>query len=300
EVPGTLDDILHDIAGNSDDARRLATHSRVSTTGFNQRVREAVGCIDGMLDTGVDLDALRERLRHVDAHGQADARRSTVELLKSAARLAVWLQRADDGDLLETESLSRLARDFVERRSWADAVRQRVTAADPGAVSHMVEELASRVVERALEESDAYNERFAEILADELATQTDLPGGLGVHQILDRVVAPLAEDEQVLLVVLDGLNWSVARSLLTDDPMQKWNTWAPAHDDRTLPMYATVPSETAHSRTSLLTGELQPGKQHVEKKEFARKLRDLGAVDYLKNAELFHKGEVDDGVGGGL
>jgi hypothetical protein len=97
----------------------------------------------------------------------------------------------------------------------------------------------------------------------------------------------------VLLVVLDGLSWAVARALLLDDALERWEPWVPGTEEQREAMFATVPSVTKHSRTSLLTGKLQPGSQHVERDEFARALRDAGGVSRLKDAELFHKADVD-------
>ncbi len=280
-----VDELLADVAGN--EARILAEQSIVSATGWDERIRRFAEALEDVLDTGSSATgALNEALDNLETHSEADRYPQRLELFRSVARLAYRLTQQDPADV----TLGELAEQYVRDGSFIDALREQLTAADPGPIASPA---VDRVVEHALERSDRINERFAELLAVDLRNRRGPSAGLPIHHALGRAIAPIAAEHPVLVVVLDGLNWAVARWLLMDDALDQWDPWIPGQDDAVEAMFATVPSVTKHSRTSLLTGKLQPGNQRTERDVFARALRDAGGISRLKDAELFHKADVD-------
>lgn len=292
-VGARLDEILRE-EGHTN-FQVVAACSAISETGWEQRVERFVEAVETMLEEGPTVvDEVRERLDELHDHSAAGRRTGRLERMEVLGALAYRLVRADD----VADDLAGLGRQFVRDGSFVDAAREKLTAIDPGSAAR---EIAEEVVELGLERSDEYNRRFATLLSEELESRTAPRHGVGVQDVIDEVVAPVAAEHPVLFVVLDGLNWAVARWLLFDDTLGRWERWAPADDAGGFrPMYATIPSETKHSRTSLLTGELQTGAQHDERDQFARSLRDAGGVKRLKDAKLFHKKELDAARGGAV
>lgn len=285
-----LDKLLRRHSGESFEV--IAAHSAVSEAGWRGRRRRLVRAIEEMLEEGPSaVSDVRQALDELRGHTTAAQRPKRLELLEVLAALAYRL--VADGE--EPEGLAELGHHYVRDGSFIDAAREKLTSADLGAD---VAAVRQSVIDRALERSEAQNERFADLLADELRDRDSPRQGLGVQQVLGDVVAPIAQEHPVLMLVLDGLNWAVARWLLFDGALEKWERWAPAGDEGYRPMYATVPSVTKYSRTSLLTGKLQSGEQGLERQGFKRALRDAGGVDYLREATLFHKDGLDaDGRG---
>lgn len=126
------------------------------------------------------------------------------------------------------------------------------------------------------------------------------PGGpvLGVEEILDRVVAPIAAQRPMLFLVLDGMSHRVASELTEDVVSRGWiELRATGQHTRTLVLSA-LPSVTTFSRASLLSGTLIKGSAPNEAKAFAAHA-GLGGVSTRGGAPLlFHKGALKDPHGG--
>ena len=90
-----------------------------------------------------------------------------------------------------------------------------------------------------------------------------------VENLLDRIARPVAEQRPPVIVVLDGMTAAVGCELAEE--LTGRGTWLEAgrREDGREPVLATVPSVTAISRTSLLTGTLRSGGQAEERAGFA-------------------------------
>ena len=106
------------------------------------------------------------------------------------------------------------------------------------------------------------------------------------------------QPNRVLLVVLDGMSWAVCHELLTDICNEHWFE-ATLEESSALPapIVATVPSVTAYSRTSLLSGELLKGDWSSEKRNFEANASLKQVCDKRYPPVLFHKKEVSEGGG---
>ena len=71
------------------------------------------------------------------------------------------------------------------------------------------------------------------------------------------IVAPLAADSPVLVIVIDGMSVAVCRELLADLTRHEWVALCEPGGTFNRPGIATIPSVTEFSRTSLLTGRFR-------------------------------------------
>ena len=320
QIISELDDLLQREAGPM--AAALAIHSPASLLGWTARLQHAANLLnESSHSPEAATRTLKKAIQSVKDHHRASQEPTLVETLENAARLANWLHNSgsefwalssgknprftDQSPETETQNskpktqnhtAATLARLYTQHNAFADILREALTSRDPGPV---LQDAIDTLIHRALEASDAFNETFARDLLNQLSGATTASNLLSVHQVLSEVVAPLARDKNILFIVLDGMSWSVAHTLMQDQALQSWNTWTTALSNNTdadaqtlTPVLATLPSITSASRTSLLTGKLQSGTQHVEKRDFPRHPDLLNALGKRK-AAIFHKAELD-------
>ena len=93
----------------------------------------------------------------------------------------------------------------------------------------------------------------------EASSASDDP--LLVENLLDQIARPVAEQRPPVIVVLDGMTAAAGTALAEE--LTDRGGWLEAgrRDDGREPVLATVPSVTAVSRSSLLTGTLRTGGQ---------------------------------------
>lgn len=264
----------------------VAEHSEVSEQGWRRRLE----LLASALPEG-RADLLQQALDAITSHHYAAHRPEDVALARGAAQLAYMLRTEETPD--DAPPIA-LAQRFIESGSFEDAIRAQLAARS---TTPRLQDALRALLDRASARRDALNHSFATRLTERLATHTTVPGALMVHEVLDRVIAPLARDRGVLLLVLDGISWGVVRTLWEDPRLAGWVPWLPAHDNAIQPMLAALPTVTQLSRTSLLTGKLQTGGQSVERRELAQhpRLREALAG---RDACLFHKREVAEGGAG--
>jgi hypothetical protein len=118
-----------------------------------------------------------------------------------------------------------------------------------------------------------------------------------VEQILESVVAPLAAEASVLVIVMDGMSIAVCRELLADITAgQDWVSLCPEGQvSAVMAGLAAIPSVTEVSRTSLLCGQLRRGNLTNEKKGFALHRELLARCRSGSPPVLFHKSSLQEG-----
>jgi hypothetical protein len=268
--------------------------SNLLPSGLDRCVRELGQALTDALDgdteeplarAGAALEALRRHRR---------ATRERVELGRAAIRLLRRSAVASTG----AADLTELTWRYLDDGAWVDAARERLAAGD---TDPMLAEVSRRLGERVDAERQGRDRRFASVVTHQATSKPPAPSlahrrPLRIEQVLDAVVTPIARQTPVLLLVLDGLSHAAAVPLLEDLYTLGWRTHGP-EDRRLPPALATLPSVTNVSRSSLLTGRLQPGGQDVERDGFAS---HAGLVDACANGtgpQLFHKKALrtDDG-----
>ncbi len=184
---------------------------------------------------------------------------------------------------------------------WADVALQHIWA---GEDVHPALSAAYRAVYVAgAQRRRGLDDAFARRLAAWTSAGTPPGEALVVETVLQRVVAPMlrADGARVLLVILDGMSAAVAVALAQDlrgegwqeyDPLGEPLSTEPGAPARRRAAIAALPTVTAVSRASLLSGRLTEGGQDDEKAAFERHRLWRG-----QSVRLFHRGDLHGGPG---
>lgn len=287
----------------------LVGESTVLPEGFRRRIDVYTRALAATLGSGKEgplLEALTALGEHVDASG---SRSSDVETATALLRLARWNRTEADSAVnrMRTAALNGAMTDYVADVSWVDravnaAWRGFTTDPKPAAGQSDVDPdaLSQRVLATTLEFRRDIDRSFAALAAGRLADTEKAGDALLVENVLSDVVRPLhragpiVSDERatrpLLVLVVDGLSVAAAHGLTADLSERYSTVWQTVDlQAKGLHVAASVlPSITTASRTSLLCGTLGAGDQNTEKKGFA---------DAIPGATLFHKGDLDAGIG---
>ncbi|MBQ0985603.1 BREX-2 system phosphatase PglZ [Streptomyces sp. F63] len=240
------------------------------------------------------LGAAVEAVRALDDHqGAVRAElRPRVERTRMGLRLARWLA-TDPPAACDTVDAG--IRRQIAETGWVDQALEHIEAGgDPDPVLKAAyDTLAARTRERRHE----IDRHFARTLAGWTAAGTRPGSMLTVETFLDRIVKPLVRgggEQRVLLLVLDGMSAAIAAEL-AGELRASWAEFDPLPDGvpQRRGMAAALPTLTAVSRTSLLTGTLTNGSQADEKRLFPT-LRLWGG----RPAAVFHKDDLRSGTAG--
>ena len=227
--------------------------------------------------------------RHVLAEYHTERKRA--QRVGMALRLARWLatQRADSspaaGSLAAAASAYRRAGGHVD---WA---RGRIWDSEslPALSGGYTALLAAA---RRLRETE--NRRFGELLANWSRTGSHDKSLTPVEEVLNRVVAPLAAAQPVLVVVLDGMGMAVFRELESDLVNQGWTELDLVANSMRLPVISALPTVTETSRASLLAGKLVVGQSANEKEAFSSHTGLVAASEPTRPPALYHKGDLTE------
>lgn len=213
----------------------------------------------------------------------------------AVAAMTTRLTRWVDSPTTEPEDLRAAASGHAADGSYADWARTALRVATGEAT--LDDELRALVAEADARRRDE-DLRFARLLAAHVGHAA--PGGpiLGVEEVLDRIVAPIAGERPLLFVVLDGMSHRVASELIEDVVARGWTELRPAGQDGRTLVLSALPSLTAFSRTSLLGGALVKGTAPDEAKAFAAHAGLVKASGRRAAPLLFHKGSLKDPHGG--
>src|SRR5690606_20363736 len=204
----------------------------------------------------------------------------------AAARMAVRLCRS-----LAVGAAGTAVNDFVahylEHGAWQDWARRTLRGVRPERFARAVTKLLDQVAVARR----AQDEAFASSLLATLRLG-EAPGRLTpVEWALDQVVAPLASQSPVLLVVLDGMSADVSLAISQSLLSRGWGAWARRGEP--LALLATVPSVTECSRSSLLSGRLVRGVARQEAQAFAAHEGLRRASRSGQPPRLFHKAGLE-------
>ena len=253
------------------DAKEIVYRSAHIPSGLEGRLaRAGAAMLKAIDDPAVLADAVTSSGLPAGRTEIASRLRRRLEALEMAIRLVRYLAVPLRGDAV---SLAEAASSYAGNEAFVDLARRLIWRGEtePSLIS------AYRTLdERLFEVREGVNRRFAELLADWLDGGSTDPRILGVEEILAEVVAPLAADRPLLLVILDGMGWQTWLELAPDLDRNGWDEFI---DERVASRrigIATVPSLTTYSRTSLLCGALRAGSQKDEKAGFPSALAPAG------------------------
>ncbi len=262
------------------DALELSVLSDVLPRGFDARL-DALGRALGT----DDLDGASAALCAVERHALAARRAPRVTACRAAVRL---LRRASSSAPLGPgSSFADVAVGYRSELAWVEQARRDLGA---GEQSLPLAAAFGRLGDMAAATQHTASLAFASALS-EWSKSAPVPDRrvAVVEDLLEAVVAPVAKDAPVLLVVCDGMGVSVSHHLIADLRAEGWASAAPAGSDPWPVGVATLPTVTSASRTSLLSGRLAVGAQREERAGFAGHLalRRAGKAD--RPPVLFHK-----------
>jgi hypothetical protein len=271
-------------------AERYAALSPALVVGLEGRMRDAAEALATAAASGGEGDATSasEAVRRVFEHDRSSDQRARMERLEMAARLCRWLTVRHHLSTSFAEAAASYARDG----GFADRARH---ALRPGDELPEVANAYARVRETVERRREAENRNFAQLLRDWNAAGSFGADPPPIERVLDAVVAPLARETPVLLLVLDGLSFAVHRTLAETFAGQGWTALIRRDGPSPIAAVAALPTVTETSRTSLLCGALTRGDQTTEKAGFASHAALRVASRAGSPPRLFHKADLGSG-----
>ncbi|MEV4237120.1 BREX-2 system phosphatase PglZ [Nocardia sp. NPDC049737] len=233
-----------------------------------------------------DPQAVTAALAELTDHRLADDPELEVRIrrVEMAQRLSRWLTPEPDPAV---DTVAAALDRHMRETAWVDRALDYLEAggdSDP-ALKVPYRALIKRVRDRRRE----IDREFATALAVWTSAGSDPGEMLTVETFLTRVVAPVAAQRRVMLIVVDGMSAAIATEL-ADELHRGWDEYDPypvGDIPRRRAMAAALPSLTAVSRTSLFAGVLTHGDQSVERKLFPQH-RFRGK----QQARIFHKDDL--------
>lgn len=301
------DEILREVG-----AEEFAYLSDTSSLGFDQRLTRVGVRLSELLQCGSwnQMDALLESHRAVCRHDQADNEGRRLERISMALRLIRWLawrqQNCDSqgtgGSTQRTlpdgrgpgelpRSLGEAANHHLHEGGYVDWARLSLRSGDP--VRELSESYA-RLFEVVTGIRQHQAQAFARLLADATSAGTRDHELIPIERVLEEVVAPLAAEALVLVIVIDGMSVAVCRELLADVTRHEWFPISEPGRTFNRPALAAIPSMTEYSRTSLFCGRLQQGTAADEKVGFAGHAALVARSRSGSPPILFHKAGLQE------
>lgn len=281
---GDAQDLLSEL-----DALDLTAVSDVLPWAFMQRmIRAGQHLKKALTDPDTEhLEASEDAIALVERHLRATQGDEGDRVRR--LRMAIRLLRRSRGEPFEPgEDLNELVEGFVSDGAWVDAAREAIGHGET--VSSLADAYAT-LIKRIDPEREERDRAFAAAFASWSEVEpTDTSRLLPVERVLEEVVAPVARRAPVLLLVLDGLSYPESIRLFGDLRNAGWREQGPG--GRRLPtVLSAVPSVTAVSRASLLTGRLADGGQDIERSGFQGHAKLVDAAGG-RAPRLFHKKDL--------
>ena len=274
--------------------------SEVLPLGLEQRLGLLAEALQAFITepSAVRLQAAERAADSAARHDHADAASTRMLRLQMALRLCRWLvacQPEGKGRSGRAAAgFQELAQIYAREGAFVDWARFKLIGGDelPGLSSSYV-----ALRDAARSQADAFNQSFAEALQVWNREPRAEAACMPVEAILERLVAPLAQQAPVLLLVADGLSYSIFRELCADLEALGWDEQVAGPPPTLAVGIAALPTITEVSRTSLLSGRLVVGAASQEKSAFATHSALLAASRAGAAPVVFHKGDLADSQG---
>ena len=276
------------------DAGEFAYLSSTSPLGFAQRLERFGATLSRALDCkgGAAVTDLMAARAAIADHELAKGEHRRLERVDMAVRLVRWLSQPDTIGRGEPRSLVEASDGYLADGGFVDAARLALRTGDP---VRELSEAYAKLFARVTAVQEARSQKFAELLRTSTGLNSPHPGLLPVERLLDEVVAPLAAQGPILLIVIDGMSVAVGRELLPELLGQDWIALNRAGKETLVSAgLATIPSVTEVSRTSLFCGRLRQGSSADEQAGFEAHPALLGCCKSGFPPVLFHKSALRD------
>lgn len=279
------DEILSEFGAES-----FAILSDTSEIGFDLRLVDLGRCLDAAVSSRSlkSYESLLVTRQSLSQHDRSSRERRRLERVDMAMRLVRWLATGDA--VAKPQSLAEAANQHLTEGGFIDWARLKLRTGDPQReLSGSYARLFATVT--AVREKQAL--QFAELLRDWTVAKTTDEFLVPVEQVLERIVAPIAAQTAILVIVLDGMSVAVFRELMADTVGHEWMLLA-EEGVGLRPALAASPSVTQVSRASLLCGRLVQGGQSEERHGFENHPALLKACRSGFPPLLFHKGDIQN------
>ena len=264
--------------------------SDVLPLGFEQRLHSLAINLSAHVQALTDesLSVVENAANRALAHALVATQTHRAERVEMARRLARWLARPATSAATVADRVCWQA----DEGAFVDWARFRLLGGDELAT---LSQAYGAVRTAVMARRNALGQQFA------LALQrwnAQAPGCearmVPLESVLERVVAPLAALQPVLLLVVDGLSTSIFQELFARPERQGWAEVVPAGLARPLVGVAAFPTVTQVSRATLLCGKLTTGTASLERSGFSSHAALLAASGKNLPPKLFHKGDLSD------
>ena len=284
------DEILREFGADS-----FAILSDTSEIGFDLRLVDLGRCLDAAVKSRSlkSYEPLLAARQSLSQHDRSSRERRRLERVDMAMRLVRWLATGD-AVAKKPQSLAEAANQHLTEGGFVDWARLKLRTGD---LQRELSESYARLFASVTVVREKQALQFAELLRDWTAAKTTDDFLVPVEQVLERIVAPVAAQTAILVIVLDGMSVAVFRELMADTVGHEWMLLA-EESIGLRPVLAATPSVTQISRASLLCGRLVQGGQSEERHGFENHPALLKACRNGFPPVLFHKGDIqnlDDG-----
>jgi len=269
-----------------------AWRSDVLPLGLEQRLSQMGRVIVAALESGEAVQPAEpdELLHTIYRHRLGRGRGRRLERVEMALRLVRWVSSRRSEDSAKTPGLVDAARSYVGEGCFVDWARQVLRG---GEANPELAAAYARLVECTAETRERENRRFGQALVEHRAAGNPELGLAPVERILDLLVGRLAKTLPVLVLVMDGMSWTVLRELLADIKSRNWVELSADRSLKRVTALAALPSVTETCRASLLCGTLCRGKAPDEVKGFAGHHSLLVSSQSGLPPKLFHKAAIE-------
>ena len=222
------------------------------------------------------------------SHALLANQKNRMERVEMARRLSRWLMLGTPAGA----SLQTAVAWQTDQGAFVDWARFRLLGGDElPHLSHAYSACRSAVITRR----NTFAKQFAQALVE---WNTQKPATdkrvIPLESLLEQVLAPIAESNPVLLLVMDGLSTSIFRELFARISSLGWAEMVPSNQGLPLVGVAAIPTITEVSRASLLCGRLTVGASAQEKPGFASNAALKAHSRSDAPPKLFHKAELAD------
>ncbi len=271
--------------------------SEQSPQGLEQRYQQLGQLLTQALSakSSSQLGDVRDAISRVKKHllGMEDSER--LERMEMACRMIRWLQTTAAPS--SQASFDGMVDFYHQDGGFIDWARYRLKESD---LSAEVRKAFDAILERVDQRARAFEKDFAIQLHDWTRSEHKPDRFILIEDVLEKVVTPVAKQQPVLLLVLDGMSVAVFRQLMQGILRQDWTEIVREDDPLPKPVLATLPSVTAISRRSLFLGKLDPSTNGTEQGEFQKNdLLFKGSGGQVR-PQLFRMGDLTDEDQGGI
>lgn len=213
--------------------------------------------------------------------------------IEMAIRLLKWNEKQQTTPTAPLKTLVQAAQEYAHEGSFADWARFSLI---PGSRNRELEQAYREICQRVDLQRDRFSQQFARLLAGTSGAGSSEPL-IPIEHVMAELVAPIAAQNAVLVVVIDGMSWSVWREISASLS----SNWIRMMPGKAQPLaLAAIPSVTELSRCSLFCGELKVGEAAAEVKGFKAHPALTAAGQHNRPPLLFHKAGLKSGGEAGL